>query len=143
MTLLQVLDELSQPALGGGVVLQDLGEGGVLQLVRKALPESFTCPTSRDKKRGPTNKLTGARGEQTPLGTSTLVCLGVSPAGPAKESTEQQHSSHPSREIPPSKALCPDSFWSRAAPCQKRQTQQTHTRQLGEVQADFTLNFID
>lgn len=69
LTLLQVLDELSQPALCGGVILQDLGEGGVLQLVRKALPESFTCPTSKDKKRGPTNKLTGARGEQTPLGT--------------------------------------------------------------------------
>lgn len=69
LTLLQVLDELSQPAFCGGVILQDLGEGGVLQLVRKALPESFTCPTSRDKKRGPTNKLTGARGEQAPLGT--------------------------------------------------------------------------
>lgn len=49
LTLLQVLDELSQPAFCGGVILQDLGEGGVLQLVRKALPESFTCPTSRDK----------------------------------------------------------------------------------------------
>lgn len=76
LTLLQVLDELSQPALCGGVILQDLGEGGVLQLVRKALPESFTCPTSRDKKRGPTNKLTGARGEQTPLGTQRQASQG-------------------------------------------------------------------
>lgn len=141
MTLLQVLDELSQPALGGGVVLQDLGEGGVLQLVRKALPESFTCPTSRDKKRGPTNKLTGARGEQTPLGTQCFFCLGVSLAGPAKESTEQQHGPHPSWEIPLSKALCPDTLRSRAAPCQRRQAQQTRTRQLWAAEEVQSMKF--
>lgn len=92
LTLLQVLDKLSQPAFCGGVILQDLGEGGVLQLIRKALPESFTCPTSRDKKRGPTNKLTGARGEQTPLGTKRSFAW-RSPCQSQPRKAEQQHCS--------------------------------------------------
>lgn len=42
LTLLQVLYQLGQPAFGGGVVLQDLGKGGVLELVREALTQSFS-----------------------------------------------------------------------------------------------------
>lgn len=42
LTLLQVLHQLGQPALGGGVILQDLGEGGVFELVREALPQSLS-----------------------------------------------------------------------------------------------------
>lgn len=42
LPLLQVLHQLCQPALGGGVVLQHLGEGAVLQLVRQALTQGFS-----------------------------------------------------------------------------------------------------
>lgn len=42
LTLLKVLHQLGQPALGGGVVLQDLGKGGVFELVREALAQSFS-----------------------------------------------------------------------------------------------------
>lgn len=42
LTFLQVLHQLGQPAFGGGVVLQDLSEGGVFELVGEALPQSFS-----------------------------------------------------------------------------------------------------
>lgn len=42
LSLLQVLHQLGQPTLGGGVVLQDLGKSGVLELVREALPQRFS-----------------------------------------------------------------------------------------------------
>lgn len=42
LALLQVLHQLSQPALGGGVVLQHLGEGAVLQLVGQTLTQGFS-----------------------------------------------------------------------------------------------------
>lgn len=44
LTLLQVLHQLGQPALGGGVVLQDGGESGVFELIGEALTQSFTGP---------------------------------------------------------------------------------------------------
>lgn len=52
LTLLQVLHQLGQPALGGGVVLQDLGEGGVFELVREALPQSFSSSVQEVKNTG-------------------------------------------------------------------------------------------
>lgn len=42
LSLLQVLDQLSQPAFGGGVVLQHLGEGAVLKLVWQTLTQGFS-----------------------------------------------------------------------------------------------------
>lgn len=42
LAFLQVLHQLSQPALSGSVVLQDQGKGGVFELVREALAESFS-----------------------------------------------------------------------------------------------------
>lgn len=42
LSLLQVLHQLGQPTLGGGVVLQDLGKSGVFELVREALPQCFS-----------------------------------------------------------------------------------------------------
>lgn len=42
LTLLQVLHQLGQPVFGGGVILQDLGKGGVFKLVREALSQSFS-----------------------------------------------------------------------------------------------------
>lgn len=44
LALLQVLHQLSQPAFGGGVVLQHLGEGAVLQLVGQTLAQGFSGP---------------------------------------------------------------------------------------------------
>lgn len=49
LSLLQVLHQLGQPALGGGVVLQDLGKSGVLELVREALPQCFSGSTQEQK----------------------------------------------------------------------------------------------
>lgn len=54
LTLLQVLHQLGQPALGGGVVLQDLGEGGVFELVREALPQSFSGSAQQETSTGQT-----------------------------------------------------------------------------------------
>lgn len=54
LALLQVLDQLCEPALGGGVVLQHLGEGAVLQLVGETL----------------TQRLSGS--EETPIITSSF-----------------------------------------------------------------------
>lgn len=42
LALLEVLHQLGQPTLGGGVVLQHLRKGAVLQLVGQALPQSFS-----------------------------------------------------------------------------------------------------
>lgn len=42
LPLLQVLHQLGQPTLGGGVVLQDLGKSGVFELIGEALPQSFS-----------------------------------------------------------------------------------------------------
>lgn len=42
LSLLQVLHQLGQPTLGGGVVLQDLGKSGVFELIGEALPQSFS-----------------------------------------------------------------------------------------------------
>lgn len=42
LTLLEVLDQLGQPALGGGVVFEHLGEGTVLQLVWQTLTQRLS-----------------------------------------------------------------------------------------------------
>lgn len=42
LSLLQVLDELRQPPLRGGVVLQDLGEGAVFELIGQTLAQGFS-----------------------------------------------------------------------------------------------------
>ena len=42
LALLQVLHQLGQPSLGGGVVFQHLGERVVLQLVGQTLPQGFS-----------------------------------------------------------------------------------------------------
>lgn len=54
LALLQVLHQLGQPALGGGVVLQDLGEGGVFELVGEALPQSFSGSAHQETHTGQT-----------------------------------------------------------------------------------------
>lgn len=50
LTFLQVLDQLGQPALGGGVVLQHLGEGAVLQLIWQTLTQGFSRSAGKDTK---------------------------------------------------------------------------------------------
>lgn len=42
LAFLQVLDQLCQPALGGGVVLQHLSKGAVLQLVWQTLTQGLS-----------------------------------------------------------------------------------------------------
>lgn len=76
LAFLQILDQLCQPTFSGVVIFENLGKGGVFQLVRKALPEGFPCPTSGDKKEGGQQiNSHGQEGRKPPSGISKAITV--------------------------------------------------------------------